>query len=177
MLKNAVWITGAKGSVGSYLDALLEKRGYEVLPTDVEVDVTDLEAVNEFAAKNRPVTVINCAALAGRTVSDADPTEAYRVNAIGARNVAIASASVGAKLVHLSTDDVFPQNLRTAVNEFDAPSPDCVYGKSKLAGENFVRRSTARTSSSARAGSTGWVGRACSSASSTRRAGASVRAS
>ena len=119
---------------------MLEKRGYEVLPTDVEVDVTDLEAVNEFAAKNRPVTVINCAALAGRTVSDADPTEAYRVNAIGARNVAIASASVGAKLVHLSTDDVFPQNLRTAVNEFDAPSPDCVYGKSKLAGENFVRR-------------------------------------
>ena len=140
MLQNAVWITGAKGSVGSYLDELLERRGYEVLPTDVEVDVTDLEAVNEFAAKNRPVTVINCAALAGRTASDADPTEAYRVNAIGARNVAIASASVGAKLVHLSTDDVFPQNLRTAVNEFDAPSPDCVYGKSKLAGENFVRR-------------------------------------
>lgn len=140
MLKNAVWITGAKGRIGSYLDALLERRGYEVLPTDVEVDVTDLEAVNEFAAKNRPVTVVNCAALAGRTVSDANPTEAYRVNAIGARNVAIASAAVGAKLVHLSTDDVFPQNLRTAVNEFDAPSPDCVYGKSKLAGENFVRR-------------------------------------
>ncbi len=140
MLKNAVWITGAKGCIGSYLDALLERRGYEVLPTDVEVDVTDLEAVNEFAAKNRPVTVVNCAALAGRTVSDADPTEAYRVNAIGARNVAIASAAVGARLVHLSTDDVFPQNLRTAVNEFDAPSPDCTYGKSKLAGENFVRR-------------------------------------
>ena len=139
MLNNAIWITGAKGCIGSYLEVMLEKRGYEVLPTDVEVDVTDLEAVNEFAAKNRPVTVINCAALAGRTVSDADPTEAFRVNAIGARNVAIASGSIGAKIVHLSTDDVFPQNLRTAVDEFDVPSPDCVYGRSKLAGENFVR--------------------------------------
>lgn len=140
MLKNAVWITGADGRIGSYLNRLLDKRGYEVLPTDSEVDVTDLEAVNEFAAKNRPVTVINCAALAGRALSDENPTEAYRLNAIGARNMAIASAAVGAKIVHLSTDDVFPQTLRTAVNEFDLPSPDCVYGKSKLAGENFIRR-------------------------------------
>lgn len=139
MLKNAVWITGAKGAVGSYLEQLLENRGYEVLPTDAEIDVCDLEAVNEFASKNRPVTVINCAALAGRAAAADDPTEAYRVNAVGARNIAIASASVGAKLVHLSTDDVFPCDLRTPVNEFDTPVPDCVYGKSKLAGENFVR--------------------------------------
>ena len=140
MLKNAVWITGAKGAVGSYLEHLLENRGYEVLPTDTEIDVCDLETVNEFASKNRPVTVVNCAALAGRDAADEDPTEAYRVNAIGARNMAIASASIGAKLVHLSTDDVFPCDLRTPVNEFDTPTPDCVYGKSKLAGENFVRR-------------------------------------
>ena len=98
MLKNAVWITGAKGAVGSYLEQLLENRGYEVLPTDAEIDVCDLKAVNEFASKNRPVTVINCAALAGRAAADDDPTEAYRVNAVGARNIAIASASVGAKL-------------------------------------------------------------------------------
>lgn len=140
MLKNAVWITGAKGSVGSYLAHLLEKRGYEVLPTGLELDVCDLEAVNEFALKNRPIAVINCAALAGREAAEEDPTEAYRVNAIGARNVAVASAAVGARIVHLSTDDVFPRDLRTPVNEFDAPAPDCVYGKSKLAGEDFVRR-------------------------------------
>ena len=140
MLNNAVWIAGAKGAVGSYLAHLLEKRGYEVLPTGVEVDVCDLEAVNEFAIKNRPVTVINCAAIVGRRAAEEDPTEAYRVNAIGARNMAVASAAVGARIVHLSTDDVFPRCLCTPVNEFDTPAPDCVYGKSKLAGENFVRR-------------------------------------
>lgn len=140
MLNNAIWITGAKGAVGTYLAHLLEKRGYEVLPTDAEVDVCDLETVNEFALKNRPVTVINCAALVSPEAVEEDPTEAYRVNAIGARNMAVASASVGARIVHLSTDDVFPQDLRTPVNEFDIPMPTSVYGKSKLAGENFVRR-------------------------------------
>lgn len=138
MLSNAVWITGAKGRIGSYLTHELERRGCQVLPTGTEVDVCDLEAVNEFAATNRPAAVINCAALAGRDRAAAMPTEAYRVNAIGARNVAIASAQIGAKLVHLSTDDVYEQTLRTAVNEFDTPQPDSVYGKSKLAGETLV---------------------------------------
>lgn len=140
MLTNAIWITGAKGRVGSYLTHELERRGYQVLPTGTEVDVCDLEAVNLFAGSNRPAAVINCAALAGRDRAIKNPTEAYRVNAIGARNVAIASAEVGAKLVHLSTDDVYEQTLRSRVNEFDTPSPDSVYGKSKLAGEDFVSR-------------------------------------
>ncbi len=138
MLTNAVWITGAKGRIGSYLTRELERRGYQVLPTGLEVDVCDLEAVNTFAEKNRPAAVINCAGLAGRDRASEMPDEAYRVNAVGARNVAIASGELGAKLVHLSTDDVYEQTLRTPVSEFDAPQPDSVYGKSKLAGENLV---------------------------------------
>lgn len=140
MLSNAVWVTGAKGRIGSFLVKALERRGYQVLPTGCEVDVCDLEAVKSFAEKNRPSSVINCAAFTGRERSQEDPTRAYRVNAIGARNMAIASAEIGAKLVHLSTDDVYQQTLRTAVNEFDVPQPDSVYGKSKLAGEEFVTR-------------------------------------
>lgn len=138
-LDNAVWVTGAKGRVGSYLVRELERRGYRALPTGIEVDVCDLEAVEAFAEANRPAAVINCAAMAGRDRSQTDPTEAFRVNAVGARNVAIASADVGAKLVHLSTDDVYQQTLRAPVGEFDAPAPDSVYGRSKLAGEDFVR--------------------------------------
>lgn len=140
MFTNAIWITGAKGAVGSYLSQMLERRGYEVLPTGSEVDVCDLEVMNEFALKNRPVVVINCAAIVGRAAAEEDPTEAYRVNTIGARNVAVASAAVGARIVHLSTDDVFSRSSRAPVNEFDAPVPDSIYGKSRLAGEDFVRR-------------------------------------
>ena len=62
-----------------------------------------------------------------------------KVNALGARNLAIASNGVGATLVHLSTDDLFPENADHAFNEFDVTNPPHVYGKSKQAGERFVR--------------------------------------
>ena len=56
-----IWITGAKGHVGTALSALLDCREYEIFPTDVdEVDVTDLEAVNNYARVNRPDIIINC---------------------------------------------------------------------------------------------------------------------
>ena len=63
---------------------------------------------------------------------------ALQVNALGARNLAIASASVGATLLHLSTDDLFPVTSEHPFNEFDPTDPPHVYGKSKLAGERFV---------------------------------------
>ena len=65
--------------------------------------------------------------------------KAFRVNAIGARNVASASRKVGAKLIHMSTDDVFDGQGNEPLNEFDTATPDTIFGKSKLAGENFVR--------------------------------------
>lgn len=60
-LYGKIWITGAKGHVGTALSALLDCREYEIFPTDVdEVDVTDLEAVNNYARVNRPDIIINC---------------------------------------------------------------------------------------------------------------------
>jgi dTDP-4-dehydrorhamnose reductase len=64
------------------------------------------------------------------------------VNALGARNVAVVAQELGARLVHISTDYVFggEAELRTTpYTEFDTPIPLSIYGKSKLAGENFVR--------------------------------------
>lgn len=52
-----------------------------------------------------------------------NPDKAYKVNALGARNLAIASNNVGATMVHLSTDDLFPENADRAFNEFDATTP------------------------------------------------------
>ena len=137
--QETVWITGAAGRMGQAIEHALDHSRYKVVTTDAEIDVTDLHEIMNYAESYRPDFVINCAALASRTEADEDPDKAYKVNARGARNLAIASNGVGATLVHLSTDDLFPENADHAFNEFDATNPPHVYGKSKQAGERFVR--------------------------------------
>lgn len=137
--QETVWITGAAGRMGQAIKHALDHSRYKVVTTDAEIDVTDLHEIMNYAESYRPDFVINCAALASRTEADEDPDKAYKVNALGARNLAIASNGVGATLVHLSTDDLFPENADHAFNEFDATNPPHVYGKSKQAGERFVR--------------------------------------
>ena len=108
MSKNMIWITGADGHVGTALHKVLPEHGYHVLCTNKEdVDVTDMDAVRLYAEMNRPTVIINCAALTNPSECEANPEEAYKVNAIGARNLATAAERLGAKLVQMSTDDVF----------------------------------------------------------------------
>lgn len=137
--QRAIWITGAAGRLGSAIEQRLDHSKYRILTTDRELDVANLDAVMEYASMNRPDIIINCAATANAVEAEANPVQAYRTNALGARNLAVASASVSGDIVHLSTDDVFAGKVRHAVNEFDAPNPTNVYGKSKVAAENFVR--------------------------------------
>ena len=96
-----IWITGAKGHVGTALSALLDCREYEIFPTDVdEVDVTDLEAVNNYARVNRPDIIINCVGYSDVAGCETNPEEAFAVNAVGTRNIAVMAQSIGAKLIH-----------------------------------------------------------------------------
>ena len=80
---------------------------------------------------------------------------AYRINAIGPRNLAIAAAEVDAKLIHVSTDYVFAGNGTRPYTEFDEPGPVSAYGKTKLEGERFVKAFARNILSSARHGCTG----------------------
>lgn len=94
-----IWITGAKGHVGTALSALLDCREYEIFPTDVdEVDVTDLEAVNNYARVNRPDIIINCVGYSDVAGCETNPDKAFAVNAVGTRNLAVMAQSIGAKL-------------------------------------------------------------------------------
>lgn len=142
MSKNWIWITGADGHVGSALRKLLPGNGYHLLCTNqTDVDVTDAKAVQLYADMNRPVAIINCAALSNPILCEENPEQAYNVNAIGARNLASAAHRIGACLIQMSTDDVFDGQASTPYNEFDPmPAPHSIYGKSKLAGEHFVTR-------------------------------------
>jgi dTDP-4-dehydrorhamnose reductase len=138
MRNNIIWITGAKGNLGQALVEKLKKPGNTVLVTDVDLDVTDLEEVRNYAVMNGVEYIINCASITSIKECEKDMVQAYKVNAMGARNLSIASRQVNAVMIQLSTDDVFSGIKGGPLTEFDTPDPVSVYGKSKLAGEKFV---------------------------------------
>ena len=134
-----IWITGAEGHIGTALLDLLEGVEYQLLPTDIEeVDITKIDEVTQFVHVNRPDVVINCAGMTDVQECENNVDEAYRVNAIGVRNVALAANDVIAKVIQISTDDVFDKESRIPYNEFDNVHPRTIYGKSKEAGEKIL---------------------------------------
>lgn len=134
-----VLITGAAGQLGSALSAELAEDFLVVAATREECDVTDLAATMNFVRRHEPTVIINCAAYTDVDGCEAQPERAFAVNALGARNVAIAAREVGAKVVHISTDYVFDGEKRGSYVEWDAPRPINVYGQSKLLGERYVK--------------------------------------
>ncbi|WP_058990742.1 SDR family oxidoreductase [Anaerococcus rubeinfantis] len=137
---NTIWITGAHGRLGSTIFRYLDPLEAEIIATDKdEVDITNQEEVNLFVDRNRPKIIINCSALTNRLKCEKDPDKAYLLNALGAKNIAIASNRVRAKLIQLSTADVFDGQTIHPYKEIDKAKPNTVYGKSKFMGEEFVK--------------------------------------
>ena len=134
-------ITGCNGQLGRALNQLYKgNEEYELVNTDVEdLDITDVDKVLALVDEVRPYAIINCAA---HTAVDACETQedlAYKINAIGPRNLSIAATKAGAKMIHVSTDYVFEGNGTVPYTEFDEPNPVSAYGKTKLEGEKFVK--------------------------------------
>lgn len=135
-----IWISGCSGRLGTSMLRLLDPLDAEIIATDERgVDITNQEEVSHFVDRVRPHTIINCSGLSNRDKCERNPDAAYLLNAVGARNIAIASNKYMAKLVQLSTADVFDGKSKLPYTEFDQPNPQSIYGKSKLAGENYVR--------------------------------------
>ena len=84
-----------------------------------------------FVREIKPYAIINCAAHTNVNACEKDVDNAYRINAIGPRNLSIAATETGAKLMQVSTDYVFAGNGDRPYIEFDATSPLGVYGASK----------------------------------------------
>ena len=136
-----VAVTGAKGQLGSDLCRAL--HDFEVIPfTHADIEIGDMASVREAMVKHKPAVIINTAAYVRVDDCEDEGERASRVNALGARNVAVVAQELGAKLVQISTDYVFggEAELRTTpYTEFDTPIPLNIYGKSKLVGESLVR--------------------------------------
>ena len=138
MIKMKVLITGANGQLGRALQkVLIEDELY--LYDSHDMDITNFEKVEELIGIKKPDVIINCAAHTKVDLCEEDVENAYRINAIGARNLAIVSSKMNFKLVHISTDYVFEGNNPVALREDELVKPNTIYGKSKLMGEEFVK--------------------------------------
>lgn len=133
-----VLLTGAGGQLGRCLQDRCP-TDWQLLAADHKtLDVTDAQAVSQCAQQFRPQLIVNAAAYTNVDQAESDRERAYAVNEHGARHLAQAARTVGARLVHISTDYVFDgEGLRPYV-ETDPVSPLNVYGRSKLAGEQAV---------------------------------------
>ena len=130
-------INSGKSELGEVPEEILKS---EVIGVDVdELDIVDLQKVREYITKASPDVVINCAAYTNVDGCESHKDLAFKVNALGARNLAMVSEEVGAKLIHVSTDYVFSGVGTTPLDECDLPAPVSAYGTTKLAGEEFVR--------------------------------------
>ncbi len=129
-----VFITGAGGQVGRELvDAFV---GHDVIAADhATLDVGDRDAVVQAIAASAPDTVIHAAAWTAVDACEGDSDRAFRDNALATRYVAEAASRVDAGLCYLSTDYVFDGTKADPYDEWDAPNPTSVYGRSKLGGE------------------------------------------
>jgi len=129
-------ITGANGQLGICLQETLEAQGIDfVALSRAELDITNISLLKEAINSIKPDAVFNTAAYTNVEQAEVDSAAAYEINQSGAANVAIASKSVGAKLVHFSTDYVFSGNGNSPWQTNYLTEPISVYGKSKLAGE------------------------------------------
>jgi dTDP-4-dehydrorhamnose reductase len=138
-------ILGSRGQLGGELEALSRSAGHATTAVDIdECDITDPEAVDRWLAESGAEAVINCAAWTQVDAAETSSDAAYRANATGPRVLAARCEAAGALLTHISTDFVFDGTASAPIDEGTLPHPLSVYGASKLAGEEEVRRGCRR---------------------------------
>ena len=147
-----VLITGSSGMLG--MDLLKELgRDYEIYGADLiaqspnrpmakfyKCDITDKKSILDIVEKVKPDIIIHTAAYTDVDGCESNKEKAYKINSEGTRNIALACKKINSVLLYIGTDFVFDGKKRTPYIESDRPNPLSIYGKSKLNGENFVKK-------------------------------------
>lgn len=138
-------LIGSNGQLGNDLAVAFSEHGHAVCGlTHADIEISDSTSVSRALEDIRPEVVVNTAAMHHVENCEREPERAFAVNAIGPRNLALAARDLGAVLLHVSTDYVFDGAKGSPYLEEDNPRPLNAYGISKLAGEHFVRTTTAK---------------------------------
>lgn len=135
-------ITGAAGQLGHCLRDLLNLRS-DMEPIYIdrdELDLTDSAAVMRYVLDCRPDYIINCAAYTAVDKAESETEAARAVNALAVKYLAESAAAAGCRIIHISTDYVFPGNGCEPLKESDRIDPQNVYGLTKAEGEQMLRQ-------------------------------------
>jgi dTDP-4-dehydrorhamnose reductase len=142
-----IWVIGSEGMLGTELCGQLDEARIPRAGTDLDTDILVPKALKEFAEQSNSEnpddkidTIVNCSAYTAVDQAEDETEKAFAVNAQGAANIADTARELDALLIHVSTDYVFPGTEDRALTEEDAPGPKSAYGKSKLAGEEEIRK-------------------------------------
>jgi len=138
-----IWLIGNKGMLGNYVEKLLEERGLIYWTSDTEVDISDYKVLEKFGKDKKIKWIINCAAYTKVDKAEEEIDEAFKINKDGVRNIALFSAKRQIRLIHISTDYVFDGRKEKGAIEYredDKTNPISIYGKSKLAGEEEIKK-------------------------------------
>lgn len=133
-----VLLTGANGQLGHCFQDVFPSDWSIFTANRQQLDITDFNAVEAYIANHRPDAIVNAAAYTAVDRAEDEYELAYKVNVIGAENLAILAKKYHAKLIHISTDYVFDGNKNLPYLETDLTSPINVYGKTKRKGELAV---------------------------------------
>ena len=142
-----ILITGSNGQLGNEMRVIAAQYpAINFIFTDIaELDLTNMEALQQFFTQNKPQIVVNCAAYTAVDKAEEDVDLCYLVNKTAVENLAKACAANQAKLLHVSTDYVFDGSSYVPYTEDMPVCPTSVYGKSKLAGEEVAMANCAQT--------------------------------
>lgn len=136
-----ILITGANGQLGNEMRRVSKKSKNHYTFTDVaELDITDRDAVCKLVKDMHIDVLVNCAAYTNVDKAEDDAITADLLNHKSVENLAIACKEVNATLIHISTDYVFHGDKNIPYKEDDITNPLGVYGRTKLAGEEAIKR-------------------------------------
>lgn len=135
-----IWLTGARGMLGSEIAARLAVSGCPYTGSDRDVDISSTHAISSFAQGKDIQWIVNCAAYTAVDKAEAEPETAERLNVAGPRNLGAFARSVRAGVIHVSTDYVFSGEGTQPYREDDPVGPTGVYGRTKAAGEVALRQ-------------------------------------
>ena len=138
---SSILLTGVNGQLGRELQRTLAPLGQVVALTRAQLDLSQPDAIRRVVRAQRPGIIVNPAAYTAVDKAETEPELAHAINAVAPGVLAEEAKKLGALLVHYSTDYVFDGSQNAPYTEEDAPNPQSIYGKTKLAGEDAVRAS------------------------------------
>ena len=136
-----ILLTGSNGQVGYEIVNQNKKFGFELTAfSHKSLDISDYVILEKTIIETKPDLVINAAAYTSVDKAETEKELTFLVNKKGSFNLAKACSKIKIPIFHISTDYVFDGSLDRPYSETDIVSPNCVYGKSKEAGEREIRK-------------------------------------